>query len=380
LTNPLNARFRRVCQSLQIEVGKDDDPRASRTLVEAVHGLISHPYGLRGSRVVVVDEGRNKGPAKSLERELDGKGNKLGTLTRASATRLAYWLHGFLQAEDGAWDLPPEPVEGESGWSASVAGVLPPLVRERIAMFHRYRRSELDHYLARTIDYLAAPHRGLPMPPWEEPYEVARAHELIREFLRRAESARSDITMAGVDFYLTMSIGRLVLLDRLEKGVRLRILIFDFLRGDTRKVARLVGRSRDTLCVLVDDTVEALLWLREHASERAAANLEVRLSRGDPQGRWYLVDARHDRAGARPYAFIVSRASAQGAPPKTARKSADAPGAFEVLPAKIDATAGDVEKLWAGARPLETWLPEYRKWRASKEGKRIRGEDLKEAE
>lgn len=375
MTNPLNARFRRVCQSLQIDVGKDDDPRASRSLIEAVHGLISHPYGLRGGRVAVVDEGRNKGPAKSLERELDGKGNKLGTLTPASATRLAHWLHGFLQTEEGVWDLPPEPVEGESVWSASVAGIIPPLVRERIAMFHHHRRAELDHYLARTIDYLAAPHRGLPTPPWEEPYEVTRAHELIREFLRRAESARSDITMAGVDFYLTMSIGRLVLLDRLEKGVRLRVLVFDFLHGDTRKVARLVGRSRDTLCVLVDDTVEALLWLGEQASERASANLEVRLTRQDPQGRWYLVDVRKDRAGVRPYAFIVSRASAPGGAPKKTRKAADTPGAFEVLPTKIDATAGEVEKLWASARPFDTWLPEYRRWRASKEGKRIRGED-----
>jgi hypothetical protein len=57
--------------------------------------------------------------------------------------------------------------------------------------------------------------------------------------------------------------------------VRVRFLIFDFVHGDAAHVARMVGRSRDVLCALGNDTVDGLLWLREEARRTGVAAVGV---------------------------------------------------------------------------------------------------------
>ncbi len=188
--------------------------------------------------------------------------------------------------------------------------VIPRQVRDRIYELCGQRADLMSRYLEQAAKHLQGEVEGLslPGPPWNERYESKRGYEFAEKFLERAKKARTEILLAAVDFYITSAICQSIFLDRLKNHVRVRILLFDFVRGDTSHVARMVRRSPQVLCALSNDTVEALLWLREEAQAAGVLHkLEIGLLDRDPQGRWYIIDPMSEE-GRGAYAFTVPRA------------------------------------------------------------------------
>jgi hypothetical protein len=361
---PINERLCRLCLSLEI-VPKDE---GSKHFYEALHRrvfkLIDASYVLSEELELSIQRRRNSGPAHALSRELQGKGGKSEKLSKDTATPLVYRLHGFVQTESSDWVLAPRESRGYIDFESAFE-VVPKRIRDRIHELGQHRPAQLADYLRRAIAYL----EGGPAPrdpPWNEPYEFERGHEFILMFLDYAKQASTDITLAAVDFYITASIGRKIFLDGLNRGVRVRFLVFDFVHGDAIHVAHMVGRSTDVLYAFGNDTVEGLLWLREEARRAGVdRNFEVRLLDRDLQGRWYLIDTLNTCAqAAKPYGFTAPRASA---------KSMNASGGFEVKPEIVNGYAKEVDALWKDARVLEDWLPDYEAWRARPDIKAILG-------
>lgn len=383
---PINQRFWELCLALNIDPQDRDAPQEVGTKPFYV-GLRRKVLNLLESRFELVDGAlgvetqherlRNTGLAASLWRELNGSGGKTKAIEESTARSAMYRLHGLIETSSGGWVLPP-PNAGEPDGSRKpiqaqfeqVFSVVPQLVRERIHELCLQRRDLMDRYIADAVRYLQAEVVGLslPEPPWNHRYEFTRGHEFIDKFLDCARNARLDITLAAVDFYITASIGRSLFLERLKCGVRVRVLIFDFVRGDVPHVARMIRRSPEVLCALSNETVEALLWLREAAASAGVFDkLEVRLLDRDPRGRWYIVDAlRKDGHGQ--FAFTVPRAS------DTATRATDSGGGWEVTPEIVQAHAREVEELWQQAEPIDAWLPAYERWKILPETKRLLGE------
>ena len=149
-----------------------------------------------------------------------------------------------------------------------------------------------------------------------------------------------------------------------DRNVRVRFLLFDFLHGKVEHVAKMIRRSEHAFYAFASDTVDALLELRRRATAAGKAHLlEVRLLDKDPEGRWYIVDARPD---AIPKGFVVPRASEC----KSAEASGDRVSVVDVL-----RHAEVVERLWAGARELDDqWWEEYKTWKIDPDTQRMLGQ------
>jgi len=381
----INKRFHDLCRALKIDPIDSSAPAEDgswefyNTLRRKLSRLLGNRYYLAGGALGVEDQ-HTQGLPATLRRELNGSGGKTEVVKEANARTAVYRLHGFVETASGAWVLPVLPVLHEAEADAPLksveaqfeqcVSVIPAQVRDRICELCAERRDLMNRYLEQAAQHLQGEREGLslPVPPWNERYESRRGHEFAEKFLERAKKARTVITLAAVDFYITAAICRSLFLDRLEHQVRVRILIFDFVHGDTSHVARMVRRSPVVLCALSNDTVEALLSLREEA--RAAGVLEyldIRVLDRDPQGRWYIIDPMSEE-GRGAYAFTVPRA------PGTAAKATEAKGGWETTAQVIQAHAREIERLWTEAQDFEAWLPSYESWKALPETKTLLGE------
>ncbi|HYQ25640.1 MAG TPA: hypothetical protein VER04_00435 [Polyangiaceae bacterium] len=379
---PINKRFHELCRTLKIDPGEGSARHEEgtrefyNTLRKKLSRLLGNRYCLVSGALRVEDQ-HTQGLAATLRRELNGSGGKTEVVKESNARTAVYRLHGFVETAGGGWVLPKRreaeedaPMKSAEEQFEQSVSVIPREVRERIYELCAQRGDLMSRYLEQAAKHLQGEAEGLslPGPPWDERYESKRGHEFAEKFLERAKKARSEVLLAAVDFYITGAICQSILLDRLKNHVRVRILIFDFVRGDTSHVARMVRRSPQVLCALSNDTVEALLWLRDEA--RAAGvleNLEIGLVDRDPQGRWYIIDPLSEE-GRGAYAFTVPRASG------TAEKAADSGGGWETTLRVIQSHAREVERLWTEAQPFETWLPNYESWRARPETKTLLGE------
>lgn len=376
---PLNKRFYELCQALKIDPRDEAAPEQEGTrafyiaLRKQLLGLLENRYSLVDG-TLVVEAKRNQGLASALWHELRGEGPKTA-ITEETARSAVYRLHGFVETPDGGWVLPPRAAAERQSSPTSASeqlaqslSVIPGQVRERINELSAERADLLHRYLTEAALYVRGRSQEpkLPEPPWNQRYEIARGHEFLEEFLRRARRARYDITLAAVDLYITASTCRALFLDRLKANVRIRVLIFNFLHEDVSYVARMIRRSPDVLRALSNDTVEAFLRIRE-AAGADGKNLEVRLLNRDPQGRWYIIDPHSDE-GEGASAFTVSRA------PGAATRASDAGGGWETTRHVIRGYARHVEHLWAEAQDFDAWLPSYERWRARPETKTILGE------
>ena len=376
---PLNKRFYELCLALKIDPRDEAVPEQEGTkafyigLRKKLLSLLENRYFLVDDTLVVKAK-RNHGLASALWHELRGEGPKT-SITELTARSAVYRLHGFVETSDGSWALPPRvaPERNASALSAhdqfeQNLSVIPEQVRGRIDELAAERADLLHRYLSEAAEYLRGKSQEpkLLEPPWNERYEVARGHEFIEEFLRRARRARREIVLAAVDLYITASTCRTLLIDRLKAQVRVRVLIFDFLHGDVKHVARMIRRSPDVLRALGNDTVEAFLRIREAAGVDRK-NLEVRLLNRDPQGRWYIIDPLSEE-GEGASAFTVPRA------PDTATRASDAGGGWETTRHVVRDHARHVDRLWAEAQDFDAWLPSYESWRARPKTKTMLGE------
>jgi hypothetical protein len=379
---PINKRFHELCRALKIDPG-DGSARyeeGSREFYNTLRKKLSRLLGNRfclADGTLGVEDRHTQGFADTLRRELNGSGGKTEVVKESNARTAVYRLHGFVEAASGGWVLPPRretgadaPLKPAEELLQQGVSVIPREVRERIYELCAQRADLMNRYLEQAIKHLQGEGEGpgLPGPPWDERYESKRGHEFAEKFLERAKKARREIWLAAVDFYITAAICQSIFLERLQNHVRVRILIFDFVRGDTSHVARMVRRSPQVLCALSNDTVEALLRLREAARAAGVLEyLEIGVLDRDPQGRWYVIDPMsEDGRGA--YAFTVPRASG------TAAKPADIGGGWETTAHVIQAHAREVERLWAEAQDFEAWRPSYESWRAHPETKTLLGE------
>lgn len=376
---PINKRFHDLCRALKIDPNDGSTPEEDgtwefyNTLRRKLSRLLGNRYYLADGALCVEDQ-HTQGLAATLRRELNGSGGKTEVVKEPNARTAVYRLHGFVETASGAWVLPVRhvaqadaPLKSVEAQFEQCVSVIPAQVRDRIYELCAERRDLMNRYLDQAAQHLQGELEGLnlPVPPWNERYEAKRGHEFVEKFLERAQQARTEITLAAVDFYITAAICQSLFLDRLEHRVRVRILIFDFVHGDTSHVARMVRRSPQVLCALSNDTVEALLSLREEA--RAAGvheYLELRVLDRDPQGRWYIIDPMSEE-GRGAYAFTVPRAAG------TAAKATEAKGGWETTLQVIQAHARDVERLWTEAQDFETWLPRYESWKALPETKTL---------
>jgi len=379
---PINKRFHDLCRALKIDptegstTAEDGTWEFYNTLRRKLSRLLGNRYYLAGGALCVEDQ-HTQGLAATLRRELNGSGGKTEVVKESNARTAVYRLHGFVETANGAWVLPARPERHEPHADAPLksvdaqfeqcVSVIPAQVRDRIDELCAERRDLMNRYLEQAAQHLQGEREGrnLPVPPWNERYEAKRGHEFAEKFLERAKQARSEITLAAVDFYITAAICQSLFLDRLKQRVRVRILIFDFVHGDTSHVARMVRRSPQVLCALSNDTVEALLSLREEArSAGVLEHLELAVLDRDPQGRWYIIDPMSEE-GRGAYAFTVPRAAG------TAAKATEAKGGWETTVQVIQAHARDVERLWTEAQDFEAWLPSYERWKALPETKTL---------
>jgi hypothetical protein len=384
---PVNARFAQLCLSLEIEPNAEQNaggPKPGsleyyKRQLAYVSDLLRNSYSLEGD-TVRFKKLLGQGPAVSLHRELTGE-QKLHTLKRDPAEKAVRCLMGFVHcagAKSG-WaqvprrakhELEPGAAEPTKAWShPDVYSVVPARVREKIYDLWIAAPNELERYVAHAINYLEREGADpLQEPPWKQPFELEHGHELILDFLNGAKDAASDITVVAVTSFITASIGGQVFLGALKRGVNVRFLLFDFLKGDVEQVARMIRRSPDALRVSANDTMEALLLLRDRArAEDAEGKLELRLAIDDPQGRWYIVDARGEPNET--LAFVVPRIA--GAATKAASAAAE-----RVSKQAVEHCVRHVEALWAGARPIDRdWLTTYERWKSGPEIQSVLGQN-----
>ncbi|MEO6600602.1 MAG: hypothetical protein ABIQ16_12050 [Polyangiaceae bacterium] len=384
---PINRRFSELCRALEIE----PKPEANATLpaegtleyYKLQHfyllALLQNRYVLEGN-VVRLKILPTQGPGHALTRELGSDGGFRGRLSKENAEKAVRQLLGFVHcpASGTGWSALPRDAKHErepgkpeptNGWFHQDAyGVVPARVRERIYELAIGAPNELERYVERAIAFLereAADPLGA--PPWNEPFEFESGHEFILLFLNRVSRASSDIMIAAVNGYITASIGRQVFLSALRKGINVRFLVFDFIHGEVEQVARMIGRSQDSLKVFGTDTMEALLWLRARAiEENTKGKLELRLLKEDPKGRWYLIDALKYSPSST--AFVVPRAAGTECKTETARGE-------RVSELEMERHSREVEALWARAQPVaDEWLRAFEVWKADHEVQRILGQ------
>jgi len=380
---PINERFRELCRALSIPTSDGDSKLAYKELLGTVADLLENEYVLTGSSIRVRTL-RTQGPIQSLRSELAGKNGKTKTMAPKVAALAVRRLLGFVESTDSSehWVQLPRDRETSYWFEPSKAApsklwthqdvyeaVVPAGVRAKIYRFSCSAPLVLNRYVKQATAFLSKQSAdALPTPPWEQPYEFENGHNFIHEFLSDAEHATSDITVAAVNNYITASVGQQIFLDALARGVDVRFLLFDFIHGDVKHVAQMIRRSHDALCVFSNDTLEALLWLRDRAiAQRTSGKLDLRVCRADPRGRWYIIDAKGDPKGRR--AFIVPRATGDPI------KSANAAGG-RVPPSLAEEHIRDVETLWAQSQPIDgAWLKDYECWKADRRIRKILGQD-----
>ena len=380
---PINERFRELCLALEVATSDADSKPAYRELLGTVSDLLENEYVLTGN-LIRVRTLRTQGPIQSLRSELAGKNGKTQTMAPKVAALAVRRLLGFVECteRDERWVQLPhdrelgyhfEPPKAAPAklWAHHEVyeAVVPAHVRAKIYRFHRSAPLLLNRFVKEASAYLSKPGaRALPTPPWNQPYEFENGHNFIHEFLSDAEHATSDITVAAVSSYICASIGQQIFLEALKRGIAIRFLLLDFVHGDVKHVARMIRRSPDALCVFANDTLEALLWLRERAlAENTSGQLELRVLQRDPQGRWYLIDARGEPKGRR--AFIVPRAAGGET------KAASVAGG-RVPQSLAENPIREVDALWAQARPVDAeWLKDYESWKADRRIQKLLGQD-----
>jgi len=364
---PINRRFCELCLALEIVTQDECTEDFYDALRRRVSELVDSSWELVDGELRV-ERLRNQGPTWSLNKELDGT-NKTGMLKPDTASPAVYRLLGFVRSSTG-WVQLPRDLSLEQATDVGARhrrsfGIVPQRVRLRILEIWESAPHLLRNYAEDAIAYLMKERADpLPQAPWNLPYEFENGHEFIFDFLQDARAALTEVTVAAVSSYMTASIGRHIFLGLLARGVRVRFLLFDFVQGDTEHVARMIRRSPDALRVAANDTVEALLWLREKAGAASKLEyLEVRLFDRDLEGRWYLIDPSSGGRG-----FVVSRASA-------AQEGAAAPiGVGRISDAQeLTRHLEQVNLLWSRARELNDWLPNYEAWKSDPNNQVILG-------
>lgn len=353
----INRRFCELCMALEIVTRDEGTKEFYEKLRQRVLELIDNSYELSDG-VLHVSRLRNQGPAWSLHNELSARGAKTGLLTKDTAELAVHRLLGFVHSSEG-WvqvprDLRSEPATGARPPHRESFGVVPQRVRQRIFELWESAPHLLRNYAEDAIAYLKRERADpLPEPPWNLPYEFDHGHDFILDFLSSAKDAKTEVTVAAVTSYITASIGQQVFLRLLQREVKVRFLLFDFINGDTEHVARMVRRSPDSLRVFAHDTMEALLRLRSSArSAGKLENLAVRILSRDPEGRWYLVDPLEGGSG-----FVALRAT------ETSSSGAAVVGGRITDGRELQRHVERVNLSWSEAQTLDDWLPGYEAWK-----------------
>jgi len=173
--------------------------------------------------------------------------------------------------------------------------------------------------------------------------------------------ARNDVTFVGAAFSISVHQGAAQFSAALARGVRLRFLVFDFMRADpddVSAVAKELGLSFDSMRERFVSTLNTLLELRSVAQANSWPNFELRLLSQDPGMRRYIVDQNDMRAGQ---TFYVPRV----------RRSLDIPAlaiSNEVRDV-VEQIVDGIQKLWDGAAQIsDDWVNEYRNMTAAADG------------
>jgi hypothetical protein len=177
-----------------------------------------------------------------------------------------------------------------------------------------------------------------------------RANDFMPQIGKLIADSKKEIFLAGVSFYITLPERKDSLLRKVQNGVKVRILIYDFTSENSTEVAAGFKQSPNQLRDECVTTVDNLLQLKQAvAGTSNSANLEVRLFSETPKARFYMFDMKLPTGRL----FFIPHINGVNSPNVPGLLFANSPGSFASI------YAPDVEDLWSRAITLEDWLKKH---------------------
>ena len=179
-----------------------------------------------------------------------------------------------------------------------------------------------------------------------------RANDFLSHTCTRIRKAKEEIWFVGANFYITAPEHRLLLVEKLRKGVDVKFLIFDFLSSSLPEVAESFSNSEQEFRAQCQGTVESLRIISEawqQLQRQTRGQLDIRLSTREPKLRFYFYDQRRLTG----YTYFVPHVVKQDSP--------NLPG-FLVRNMRrgiVSRYATGVQQLWDESQKFKDWLPKY---------------------
>lgn len=180
-----------------------------------------------------------------------------------------------------------------------------------------------------------------------------RANDFLPRMGELIRSAKKEIWLTGVSFYITVPEQKDVLIEKVKEGVKVRFLVFDIFSPDVQEVAHGFSQSLAALESECKTTMIGLLEIRQALEgNRHAKNFEVRLYSDVPKARFYIFD-RQDASGK---TFFVPHVNGINSPNLPAFLFTNRTGSLASI------YFPSVEDLWQHAQSLEQWEIKHHDW------------------
>jgi len=141
----------------------------------------------------------------------------------------------------------------------------------------------------------------------------AQSNDFLSEIDTHISQSQQEIWFYGVDFNISATQRRDLLLNKLENGIKVRYLIFNPKSTHIADLAKDFDQPENALRSELEKGLNNLLDLRKHWTERAASSahpgeLDIRLFETPPHFRLYVFDPNRPRGSTYfiPYASVVS--------------------------------------------------------------------------
>lgn len=205
-----------------------------------------------------------------------------------------------------------------------------------------------------------------PGPSWQTPDEqiseltglvdyYSRANDFVYRMPHYIDTAKQDVWLVGVNFYITVPEQKDRFLARLRAGVDVRFLVFNFLSPHVGEVAEGFGTTKASLMAECVSTMEGLVDIHTKAEgERLNGRFEVRLTDSEPRTRFCLFDRRSENG----FTYFVPHVGRNNSPnlPGFLARNVEAGIAQDYI--------RSVEVLWGESTPLSDWIPGYEKFKS----------------